>query len=103
MTATNAFTTIPTPTPTMVLPDPTPVSITTFSSLVTLLLSFNALSDWLKFLIIGGLFESCRRVLFFVWKYLANSLWITVEFEQEDATFGTISPSFALIETNEWD
>lgn len=63
--------------------------ISSFSSLVTLLLSFNALGDWLKFLIVGGLLETCRRVLLFVWTYVTNSLWMTVEFEQEDATFGT--------------
>jgi hypothetical protein len=60
-------------------------SITT---LATILLSFTGLQDWLKLFLIGGVFETCRRVIFQAWHNTVDSLWITVDFEEGDESYG---------------
>jgi hypothetical protein len=60
-------------------------SITT---LATILLSFTGLQDWLKLFVIGGVFETFRRVIFQAWDNTVDSLWITVDFEEGDESYG---------------
>ena len=58
------------------------------ATLATVLLSFTGFQDWLKLLLIGGIFETCRRVFFQAWNSVVDSFWITVDFEQGDDSYG---------------
>ena len=60
-------------------------SITT---LATILLSFTGLQDWLKLFVIGGIFETCRRMIFRWWYDISDWIWITVDFEEGDDSYG---------------
>jgi mitochondrial chaperone BCS1 len=60
---------------------------TDIPSLLALFLSIGALRDWLKLIVIGGFFETCRRLIFSCWSSLIKSFWITVEFEEGDDSF----------------
>jgi chaperone BCS1 len=61
------------------------------SSMITMLMSFSALRDWLKLIVFGGVVETCRRLLFSLWHTIVSSFWITVEFEEGDSSFGIFS------------
>lgn len=61
---------------------------TNLSSLITVLYSFTALGDWLKLIIIGGLFESCRRLVLSLYYKFINSFFIRASFNQSDASYG---------------
>ncbi|KAJ6598474.1 P-loop containing nucleoside triphosphate hydrolase protein [Mycena vulgaris] len=66
----------------------TPLAMPTdLSSLLTLLLSFSALRDWMKLAILGGLIETCRRFVFGGYHKLINSFFITACFEDQDASY----------------
>ena len=58
------------------------------ATLATLLLSFTEFQDWLKLLLIGGIFETCRRVVFQVWHAIVDSFWVSVDFEEYDDSYG---------------
>lgn len=58
------------------------------ATLATVLLTFTGFQDWLKLFLIGGVFETCRRVFFQVWYSLVDWLWITVDFEEGDDSYG---------------
>lgn len=58
------------------------------ATLATVLLTFTGFQDWLKLFLIGGVFETCRRVFFQVWYSVVDSLWITVDFEEGDDSYG---------------
>ncbi|CAL1714276.1 unnamed protein product [Somion occarium] len=60
------------------------------SGLLTMLLSFSALTDWLKLFVIGGAVESCRRLLFSLWRSFTQSFWITATFDCDDLSFNWI-------------
>lgn len=59
------------------------------SSILTMLLSLSALRDWLKLFVIGGLIETCRRLLFAGWALVIESLWITATFDFDDSSYST--------------
>lgn len=61
------------------------------ATLATALLSLTGFQDWLKLFLIGGIFETCRRTAFQVWDYVVDSLWITVDFEEGDDSYGRCS------------
>ncbi|KAK7686175.1 hypothetical protein QCA50_010395 [Cerrena zonata] len=63
---------------------------TGISSLLTMLLSFSALRDWLKLFVIGGLIETCRRLLFSAWAVVVESFWITATFDYDDDSYNWI-------------
>ena len=58
------------------------------ATLGTALLSSTGFQDWLKFFLIGGTFETCRRVVSQAWHNTIDSLWITVDFEEVDDSYG---------------
>jgi mitochondrial chaperone BCS1 len=57
------------------------------SSLVTLFLTFPALRDWLRLIVIGGILETCRRCFFSVWSSVVDSFFITAQFKEEDSSY----------------
>lgn len=61
------------------------------SSFFTLLFSFSALRDWLKLIVIGGFFETCRRLIFATYSKITDSFFISASFDQGDASY---SPYF---------
>lgn len=60
-------------------------------SLLFMFLSSSALRDWLKLIVIGGVFEYCRRLAFYCYGKLYSRFFITAYFEQGDTTYGTFS------------
>jgi chaperone BCS1 len=71
-------------------PAPSPLAMPTdLSSLVALLFSFSALRDWLKLIVIGGFFETCRRFAFSAYRNVIDSFFITAYFEEDDCSYGT--------------
>jgi chaperone BCS1 len=61
---------------------------TDLTSLITFLLSFSALSDWFKLIVLGSLLETCRRLTFHFYYKLYNSFFITATFEEDDSSYG---------------
>ena len=54
---------------------------------------FTKLQRWLKLLLIGGVFEACRRVTLQAWDSVVTSLWTTIDFEEQDDTYGEYFPA----------
>ncbi|KAI0664269.1 P-loop containing nucleoside triphosphate hydrolase protein [Cubamyces menziesii] len=53
-------------------------------SLISMLLSFSAVRDWLKLLLLGAIVETCRRVLTKAYYGFVNYFWITATFDGND-------------------
>ena len=70
------------------LPTTTSAFSATVSSLISVFLSFSALRDWIKLIIVGGLIESARRLCFGLWYYTLESVWITASFDEDDSSYG---------------
>lgn len=68
---------------------PGPSFPTDILSLVTFLLSFSALGDWVKLIVLGGVLETCRRLAFHFYYKVYNSFFITATFEEDDSSYGT--------------
>ncbi|OBZ73585.1 putative mitochondrial chaperone BCS1-B [Grifola frondosa] len=70
---------------------PGPASVTNspsdLSSLVTMLLSFSAIRDWLKLLVLGSVLETCRRIIFGSWDSIVGTFWITAAFDGNDECY----------------
>lgn len=58
------------------------------ATLATVLLSFTGIQDWLKLFLIGGFLETCRRAVLQAWQKILDSIWITVDFEDGDDSYG---------------
>ena len=58
------------------------------ATLATVFLSLIRSQDWLKFFLIGGILETCRRVAFQAWNHIVDSFSVTVEFEDRDDSYG---------------
>ena len=58
------------------------------ATLATTLLSFTGFQDWLKLFLIGGVLETFRRTFFQIWYYVIDLLWITVDLEEGDESYG---------------
>jgi len=58
------------------------------SSLISFLISFSALREWLKILVFGSVLESLRRVAFHLYYKVYNSFFITARFDEDDASYG---------------
>ena len=52
--------------------------------LVSRLLTVSAVCDWLKLLLVGGILEVCRRLLWRSWESVMNFFWITVTLDEGD-------------------
>ncbi|KAG8221043.1 P-loop containing nucleoside triphosphate hydrolase protein [Butyriboletus roseoflavus] len=57
------------------------------ASTFKVLFSATALRDWAILLAIGSLFETARRLLAALWRWLINSFFITAVFEEDDVSF----------------
>ncbi|SJL09253.1 uncharacterized protein ARMOST_12630 [Armillaria ostoyae] len=57
------------------------------SSLISLLFSFSALRDWLKLIVLGGFFETCRRVIFTQYAKFVDAFHITATFDEDDPSY----------------
>ena len=66
------------------------------STLLSFLLSFSALRDWLKLFIIGGAIETCRRTCISLWAWFMESFWITACLDERDMSYSK-SVSFLLM------
>ncbi|TCD69128.1 hypothetical protein EIP91_008604 [Steccherinum ochraceum] len=60
------------------------------STILSMLLSYSALRDWAKLLIIGSVIETCRRVVMNGWQTLHESVWISASFEEDDSSYNWI-------------
>ncbi|KAG6833139.1 hypothetical protein H0H87_010853 [Tephrocybe sp. NHM501043] len=58
------------------------------SSIITLFFSYSALRDWLKLIVIGGIFESFRRLLMNCYHKFIDSFFIRASFENTDPSYG---------------
>ncbi|KAI0769155.1 P-loop containing nucleoside triphosphate hydrolase protein [Irpex lacteus] len=58
-----------------------------FSSIVSFLLTFAALRDWLKLIVIGGVIETCRRGGMRLWATFVESFWLTACFDENDVSY----------------
>ena len=61
---------------------------TDISSLFTFIYSFSALRDYFKLIVLGGAFETLRRLYSASYANIANRFFITATFESEDASYG---------------
>ncbi|PBK88980.1 P-loop containing nucleoside triphosphate hydrolase protein [Armillaria gallica] len=57
------------------------------SSLISLLFSFSALRDWLKLIVLGSFFETCRRVIFTQYAKFVDAFHITATFDEDDPSY----------------
>ena len=85
----------------------TPLKIPTdFSSLLTFIYSFSALRDYLKLVVLGGAFETLRRLYSASYRSLVDRFFITATFESDDASYRKHSfPSLLVAELtldSEW-
>ncbi|KIY69428.1 P-loop containing nucleoside triphosphate hydrolase protein [Cylindrobasidium torrendii FP15055 ss-10] len=68
-----------------------PVSVsalpTDLAGLMAALLSFGALRDWLKLILFGGFFETCRRMWVNTYQKIQNSFYIHAAFEDNDSCY----------------
>ncbi|KAI0629345.1 P-loop containing nucleoside triphosphate hydrolase protein [Trametes polyzona] len=53
-------------------------------SMITMLLSFTVVRDWLKLLLLGAVVETCRRLITKSYYGLINYFWITATFDGND-------------------
>ncbi|KAL1941226.1 hypothetical protein VTO73DRAFT_7438 [Trametes versicolor] len=53
-------------------------------SIISMVLSFSAVRDWIKLLLLGAVVETCRRVLTKSYYGLINYFWITATFDGND-------------------
>ncbi|KAF8498574.1 P-loop containing nucleoside triphosphate hydrolase protein [Russula emetica] len=66
----------------------TPMKMPTdFSSLFTFIYSFSALHDYAKLIVLGGAFETLRRLYSASYKSLMDRFFITASFESDDVSF----------------
>ena len=69
--------------------DATPLKIPTdFSSLIAFIYSFSALRDYFKLIVLGGAFETLRRLSSASYTSLVDRFFITATFESDDLSFG---------------
>ena len=67
----------------------TPMKMPTdFSSLLAFIYSFSALRDYVKLIVLGGAFETLRRLYSASYKNIMDRFFISATFESEDPSFG---------------
>ena len=59
-----------------------------------LLMTFTALREWLKLIVMGGALETCRRLLSGAWAAFVASFFLTAHFEERDASYGAPNACF---------
>ncbi len=58
-------------------------------SLILFFFSFSALREWLKLLVVGSALEMLRRVVFYAYRKIYESFFITALFEDDDSSYGS--------------
>ena len=58
------------------------------SDLITFLLEFSALRDWLKLIFLGAFFETCRRLSSILYAKFHDALFVNATFSDSDASYG---------------
>ncbi|KAF7798694.1 hypothetical protein EIP86_009918 [Pleurotus ostreatoroseus] len=69
--------------------NPLPLAVTP-ATILSLFLSFSALRDWLKLIVIGGVVETSRRLCLKLWSTFIEAFWITASFEEHDDSYNWI-------------
>ncbi|KAG8774144.1 hypothetical protein FRC12_002151 [Ceratobasidium sp. 428] len=62
-------------------------SVTGLGSLVTLLLSFSGLRDWLKLIVLGGALETLRRCASSCWEWALGAFFLTIHLDNDDIAY----------------
>ena len=57
--------------------------------LLGMLLSFSTINDWLKLVLLGGLFETFRQATTKVLQYLSDFFWFCATVDSEDESYST--------------
>lgn len=70
--------------PTMI--DSTP-SVAGIGSVLTLLLSFSGLRDWLKLIVLGGALETLRRFASSFWDWVLGKFFLTIHLDNDDVAY----------------
>ena len=65
---------------------------TDIASLLSFLLSFSALGNWLKLVVFGSVLETLRRLGFYLYYKISDSFFVTAHFEDGDTCYGTLLP-----------
>ena len=71
--------------------NPLPIAVTP-ATILSLFLSFSALRDWLKLIVIGGVVETSRRLCLKLWSTFIEAFWITASFEEHDDSYSKSKP-----------
>lgn len=71
------------------LSPPAPQSTSDFGGLIGLLLSFSAVRDWLKLILMGGVFNAWRQVLSKAYQYISDMVWFSASVDSEDEAYST--------------
>jgi len=62
-------------------------SISGLGSLVTMLLSFSGLRDWLKLIVLGGALETLRRFASSCWEWALAAFFLTIHLDNDDIAY----------------
>lgn len=63
-------------------------NVTSLGSLITFILSFAALRDWIKLFLIGGALEVCRRLLYWIYESGIEGFFMYATFKEDDDAYG---------------
>ncbi|KAJ3811418.1 P-loop containing nucleoside triphosphate hydrolase protein [Lentinula lateritia] len=92
MTTSNASSTVEPHINPVVSPSTASPSPTTVSNIITFFFSLSALRDWVKLIVLGGFFETCRRIVFGMYSKLISSFWMNAYFEDQDPCYSIFFP-----------
>ncbi|EEB95300.1 hypothetical protein MPER_05746, partial [Moniliophthora perniciosa FA553] len=56
-------------------------------AMIPLLFSFSASRDWVKIFLLGGFFETCRRIFSSLYQKALESFYMTATFDDEDVSY----------------
>ncbi|KAG8706841.1 hypothetical protein FRC08_000833 [Ceratobasidium sp. 394] len=62
-------------------------SISGLGSLITMLLSFSGLRDWLKLIVLGGALETLRRCASSCWEWALGAFFLTIHLDNDDIAY----------------
>ncbi|KAG9095692.1 hypothetical protein FRC06_009521 [Ceratobasidium sp. 370] len=62
-------------------------SISGLGSLVTMMLSFSGLRDWLKLIVLGGALETLRRFASSGWEWALGTFFLTIHLDNDDIAY----------------
>ncbi|KAK7062605.1 hypothetical protein VNI00_000093 [Paramarasmius palmivorus] len=56
-------------------------------AMIPILFSFSGLHDWVKIVLLGGFFETCRRTFSMLYQKVIESFYMVATFDEEDASY----------------